>query len=341
MVWLPWQPHGDDEAGLKLGHLNPGQGRKPRRLTPWWVGAMRRVKAAGVVRRQPKNSAGGGGRRRKPILAKAYGRRSVVKASFRRNRHNGGWARHARYLAREQAQREGERGQGFDREREDLDMAATVRAWERTDGLVWSVIISPEDAERMNLRQHVRDLTAAMERDLGTELEWVAIDHNNTDDKHVHLLVRGVRDDGRELMLDRDYISRGIRELSRELAERELGQRTEQEYLQARQRTIEREQWTEIDRSLERQAGPDRVVSYENAEYFTDGARVRAEQEMERLAYLEKLGLARQINEHSWELADEHEPELRRRQREHDILKTRARERQQERDRGDDLEMER
>src|SRR3984957_16120994 len=187
MVWLPWKPHGDDDAGLKLGHLNPGQGRKQRRLTPWWVGAMRRAKAARVMRRQPKTSREGGGLQRKRVLAKVYGRRSVVKPSFRRNRHNGGGARQARYLRREQPQREGERGRGFDREREDLDMTATVRAWERTDGLMWSFIVSPEDAERMDLRQHAREFVAGMERDLGTELEWVAIDHRNTDNDHVHL----------------------------------------------------------------------------------------------------------------------------------------------------------
>ena len=28
MVWLPWKPHGDDEAGLKLGRLKPGQGAR-------------------------------------------------------------------------------------------------------------------------------------------------------------------------------------------------------------------------------------------------------------------------------------------------------------------------
>jgi type IV secretory pathway VirD2 relaxase len=341
MVWLPWKPHGDEDTGLQLGHLNPGQGRKQRQLTPWWVGAMRRAKAARVMRRQPKTTAGGGGLRRKPILAKVYGRRSVVKASFRRNRHNGGWARHARYLAREQAQREGERGQGFDREREDLDMATVVREWERNDQLVWSFIVSPEDAERIDLRRHVRDFVAGMERDLGTELEWAAIDHHNTGDEHVHLLIRGVRDNGRTLTLDREYIREGLRELSRELLERELGPRTEQEYLRARERGIEREQWTEIDRALERRAGRERVVSYEDYEPLTEGAKVRAEQEMERLAYLEKLGLARSINERTWELGEDHEPELRRRQREHDILKTRARERQQARDRGDDLEMER
>jgi hypothetical protein len=68
---------------------------------------MRRAKAARVLHRQSKTSREGGGLQRKRILAKAYGRRSVVKPSFRRNRHNGGWTRHARYLAREQAQREG------------------------------------------------------------------------------------------------------------------------------------------------------------------------------------------------------------------------------------------
>jgi type IV secretory pathway VirD2 relaxase len=203
------------------------------------------------------------------------------------------------------------------------------------------MIISPEDADRMDLRQHARDFVAGMERDLGTQLEWVAIDHHNTGDQHVHLLIRGVRDDGRELILDREYISRGIRELSRELAERELGPRTEQEYLQTRARGIDREYWTEIDRALERRTGPDRVVSYENFAPFTEGGKVRAEQEMERLAYLEKLGLARQIGERSWELAPEHEPELRRRQRENDILKTRARERQQKREREHEQEMER
>jgi type IV secretory pathway VirD2 relaxase len=340
MAWLPWKPHGDDEAGLKLGRLNPSQRGKQRRLVPWWVRAMRQAKAAGIMRRQSKTSREGGGLQRKRVLAKAYGRRSVVKPSFRRNRHNGAWVRHAQYLAREQAQREGERGQGFDREREDLDMTATVRAWEHTDGLMWSFIISPEDAERIDLRQHARNFVAGMERDLGTQLEWVAIDHHNTDNDHVHLLIRGIRDDGRDLILDRDYIHR-LSELSRELAERELGPRTEQEYLQTRARGIEREYWTEIDRALERRAGSERVVSYENFEPFTDGAKVRAEQEMARLAYLEKLGLARQIGERSWELAPEHEPELRRRQREHDILKTRARERQQERAREHEQEMER
>jgi len=269
----------------------------------------------------------------------------VVKASFRRNRGNGAWVRHARYLTRESAQREAERGRGFNAVFDSVDMAEVVREWERGgDQLVWSFIVSPEDAEQIDLRRHVREFAAEMERDLGTRLEWVAIDHHNTDDAHVHLLVRGVRDDGRVLTLDRDYVRRGLRELSQEIIEWELGPRTEREAVLARERAIEREQWTEIDRALKRRAGVNRVVSYENFQPHTEGARVRAEQEMERLRFLERIGLARQIDEHTWELSPEHEPELRRRQREHDIIKSRAREREQERQeryRGTEREVER
>jgi hypothetical protein len=336
MAWLPWQTPADDEAGLKLGALKPGRGRRPRRLVPWWERALRRGKAATVTRRQSRITAGGGGGVRRVSPAGVYGRRSVVKVSFQRNRRNGGWVRHARYLGREHAQHEHNRGLGFNAEAEGLDLVATVRPWERSDALWWKANLSPEDAARLDLVTHTRELMAGMERDLGTRLEWVAIDHHNTDNPHVHLLIRGVRKDGHVLQLDRDYVSRGIRELSQELIERELGPRTEREVLLAREQVIEREQWTEIDRALARRAGLDRVVSYEGFAPWTEGTRVRAEQELARLAYLEKLGLARRIEERSWELSPEHEPELRKRQLDHDIIKRRARERQRERDRERD-----
>ncbi len=319
----------NQEAGLRLPRLKPGQARGPRRLVPWWARMLKRVEASRRVRHQSKRGAGAAARSVSQAR-RLYGRRSVVKASFRRNQHNRGWTAHARYLAREGAQREHGRGLGFDAAREDLELVVTVNEWERDDGLMWSFIVSPEDADRIDLRQHVRELVAGMERDLGTRLEWVAIDHHNTDDAHVHLLVRGVREDGRMLEIEREYLTHGIRELSEKLIERELGPRLEREVLLARERVIEREQWTEIDRALKRRAGLDRVVSYEDFEARSEGARVRAEQEIERLQYLEKLGLARRIDERSWELSAEHEPELRRRQREHDIIKTRARERQRQ-----------
>jgi type IV secretory pathway VirD2 relaxase len=261
---------------------------------------------------------------------RAYARRSVVKASFSRNRKSGAWTAHARYLSRPGAQQELTKGLGFDATREGIDLQATVRDWEKGDKLMWRFIVSPEDADRLNLRDHVRGLVSQMESDLGTKLEWVAIDHHNTDDEHVHLLVRGVRDDGKALEIDREYLRSGIRIRSQEIATRELGPRLEPEMLRARERTIHREQWTEIDRALQRTADSNGVVSYERFHPNSDAARVRAEQEIDRLQFLSRLGVARRIDERSWQLEPDHERQLRDRQRSIDVIKSRAHERQRD-----------
>jgi type IV secretory pathway VirD2 relaxase len=265
----------------------------------------------------------------------------VVKASFSRNRHGGAWAAPARYLARPGAQQEFSKGLGFDAEREDVDLLATVRGWEKTDELMWRFIVSPEDADRLDLREHVRALTNQMEKDLGTKLDWTAIDHHNTDDAHVHLLVRGVRENGRPLEINRDYLRSGIRIRSQELATKELGPRLEPELLRARERAINREQWTEIDRALQRKAGDQRIVSYGQFQAVSEGARIRAEQEIDRLQFLSGLGLAQRVNEHSWQLAENHERELRERQRSQDVIKSRAQMRQRGLDDGLDRVRER
>jgi len=330
---------GREEVEIKL---RLGRPRPERPLVPWWVRAMRRVGAARTARHQGKgslNRRGAKGRARMP--ERLYGRRSVVKASFRRNLHKASWARHARYLARDRAQREDGKGLGFDATRADIDMVAVVRDWERSDELMWSFIISPEDGSRIDLHEHARGLVAGMARDLGTRLEWVAIDHHNTDDAHVHLLVRGVRDDGRTLKIDGDYLRRGIREQSQDLVERELGPRLEREVLQARERVIRREQWTEIDRAFQRKTDGAGVVSYEQFQPRGEAGRIRAEQEIERLQFLEGMGLARRVGEREWQLSPEHERELRGRQQAKDIIKSRARDRQREGNRTQGFERER
>jgi type IV secretory pathway VirD2 relaxase len=68
-----------------------------------------------------------------------------------------------------------------------------------------------------DLKAFTRDVAKQMETDLGTRLDWVAVDHWNTDSPHVHLLVRGVGDEGADLVISRDYISRGLRSRAEEL----------------------------------------------------------------------------------------------------------------------------
>ena len=201
---------------------------------------------------------------------------------------------------------------------------------------MWRFIVSPEDANRLNLRDHVRELVGHMERDLGTRLEWAAIDHHNTDDAHVHLLVRGVRADGRPLEIDREYLRSGVRTRSQEIVTKELGPRLEPEMLQARGRVIRREQWTEIDRALQRKADANRIVDYEQLQPRSEAARVRAQQEIDRLQFLSGQGLARRIDERSWQLAEDHERQLRDRQRSIDVVKSRTHGRQRDIDSGFD-----
>ena len=66
---------------------------------------------------------------------------------------------------------------------------------------------------------------ADVEHDLGTRLDWVATDHWNTDNPHVHVLIRGKAEDGQDLVISRAYISHGFRDRAAERVD--AGARTE------------------------------------------------------------------------------------------------------------------
>src|SRR3546814_10617527 len=75
--------------------------------------------------------------------------------------------------------------------------AADAKAFaERTqdDRHHFRFIVSPEDAPEMSdLKTFARELMGQMEKDLGTKLDWVGVDHWNTDNPHVHIILRGRR----------------------------------------------------------------------------------------------------------------------------------------------------
>jgi hypothetical protein len=168
--------------------------------------------------------------------------------------------------------------------------------------------VSPDDHERVNLPEHTRAVVAQMEHDLGTPLQWVAIQHRNTDHQHVHIFLRGLRQeydrDGKSLPLtmDPEYFSRGIRAISEKLLEQELGPRTEREYLEVQGHGIEGTRWTEIDRSIECKLNYG-IADYSHAPWITsERTKARINQEMERLAFLDGMGLAQSRGDNCWEL---------------------------------------
>src|SRR5262249_51825160 len=112
-------------------------------------------------------------------------------------------------------------------------------------------IVGPEDATEMtDLKAFTRDLVSQVESDLGTRLDWVAIDHWNTDNPHVHLLVRGVAQDGSDLVISRDYISHGLRSPPDPLVSADLGPKPEHEIRSALEREVEAERWTRLDAAI-------------------------------------------------------------------------------------------
>jgi type IV secretory pathway VirD2 relaxase len=54
--------------------------------------------------------------------------------------------------------------------------------------------------------------------DLGTKLDWVAVDHYNTSHLHTHIVVRGKDETGRDLIIAREYLTHGLRERASTIA---------------------------------------------------------------------------------------------------------------------------
>jgi type IV secretory pathway VirD2 relaxase len=173
-------------------------------------------------------------------------------------------------------------------------------------------IVSPEDAADLaDLKAFTRDLVAEMERDLGTKLDWIGVDHWNTDNPHVHLLMRGRTDDGSDLVISRDYISRGIRARGEQLITLELGPKNEPEVRSALERDVDAERWTRLDAAIRREAADDTgVVDLRPSGAMACDPQVRRLM-IGRLQRLERMGVARSAGPAQWVLEPDAEPTLR------------------------------
>ena len=130
---------------------------------------------------------------------------------------------HLRYVERDGVTRDGEKGQVYSADRDVADGPNFLDRG-REDRHQFRFIVSAEEGvELSDLRQTTRDLMTQMEADLGTKLDWIAVDHHNTGHPHTHILMRGVTDDGKMLNIAGDYIAHGIRERASEIVTLELG----------------------------------------------------------------------------------------------------------------------
>ncbi len=322
----------DDDLRVRPGRIRDGHrgGRKPKSFVGEVMRAAKKAghtgKGFGPRRGRGRPSTFGRGRRAALVLSsQPPGRRVVVMARIVRHRgkrfRSAPLTKHVAYLKREGITRDGEDARMFDARSDDADSKAFAERCEG-DRHHFRFSISPEDAAEMrDLRAFTRELMADAERDLDTKLDWVAVDHWNTDNPHVHVLIRGRADDGENLVISRDYISRGFRERAAERVTVELGPRSEQEILSGLEREVEAERWTSLDRALRELTDEGAGV----ADLRPGGTGEEPEPRrlmLGRVAKLERLGLAEQIAPGCWTLTPAIEETLRDLGIRGDIIKT-------------------
>lgn len=319
----------DDDFTPKLGHK---RGKDGKRVVKYGGRILAAARLAGTktgirARRFDGSRIGRGASMGRLLssrdrLAGFRGRRAVVKASLIRLQGKAGRVAraHMRYIQRDGVTREGLPGElyGPETDRADGDDFLKRTAGDRHQ---FRFIVSAEEgAEYPDLKPYVRRFMAQIEQDLGTKLDWVAVDHFNTERPHTHIVLRGVDDRGENLIIAREYISHGLRERASELVTLDLGPRTDQEIEARLRHDVDQERLTAIDRRLLKRMDSAREVSPTDNDPFQQSVAAG------RLRKLKAMDLAEDIGGGRYRLANRLEDTLRRVGERGDIIRVMQRE---------------
>ena len=271
----------------RLGRMGTGHAREPsinsqlaRRLAGFKGRAASKARKAGRATGQ-----GTGFDRLQRVVVKVHVSR------HRPGKVHGSVLRHVSYVGRESASLDGQHGVFYDSTREGLDARQIVTAWEQ-DRHHFRLIVSAENAGDLpDTNKYIRTVMARVERDLGTSLQWLAVNHYNTDNPHTHILCRGIKQDNTDLVIPRQYVSYGIRRRAEEVATEILGPRSAEDIRREQDSQIEAERFTALDRMIERhlEAGkidlhPDKRIGFG----ADDRTRI-----LGRLQFLQTMDLAK------------------------------------------------
>ncbi len=247
-------------------------------------------------------------------------RRVIVKTRYTSFKRGGlGAAKaHLRYIQRDGVTPEGEKGQLYGKDADQIDGKQFLERSE-DDPHQFRIIVAAEDgAEFHDLKPFIRDLMSQAETDLATKLDWVAVDHFNTGHPHTHIIVRGKDDLGKDLVIARGYLSQGSRERARDLATLELGPETEDSLQKKLAQEVQAERFTRLDRS---------ILKYTDQNILAITSKTSRDKRshahrMGRLQKLKSMGLADELKPGVWKIAERTETVLRQLGERGDIIKT-------------------
>ena len=269
----------------------------------------RALRLKGHVKPSDLTRGMGTGSRAAAGLIAPGGRRVIVKARY--TRIVGGdlsaAKAHLKYIVRDGVTREGTQGQAYDAEGDRADATGFLER-SANDPHQFRFVVSADDGGRLSdLKPFVRHLLSQMEHDLDTKLDWIAVDHFNTGHPHTHIVIRGRDDQGRDLVMARDYIAFGIRARAQSLITLELGPESQLERLQKLFNEVGQERLTRIDRGLIARAHDNILVVTSSDEQDANQRPIR----IGRLKTLERLSLAKERQPGVWELDPQTETKLR------------------------------
>ena len=303
--------NGENDFNVKLGRI----------FSPNGTGKF--VSFAGRVRRAAQNSSRSSGGRVKRASTSAeqlFSRRAIVKVNLVKMGGQGYAAQklHLDYIQRDSAAREGDKGTLFSRD-EVFAEADDFQERGKDDRHQFRIIVSPEDGKELgDLRSYTRGLMSQMERDLETRLDWVAANHYDTANPHTHIVIRGVRDDGKTLTIPREYISHGMRDAAEHLATLELGPLTQIDVAKKLALEVHKERFTKLDKDL-LDKSVNQIVDV--SAKLSEGMNWQQRFEKGRVKTLAKLGLAEKVGFGTWRLDDNLERTLKRLGDRGDIIK--------------------
>lgn len=233
----------------------------------------------------------------------ALARRCVIKARFVPMNAYGRRAAdlHLSYVERDGVEEDGTAGRVYGAA-EVSDVRAALSAPMDGEKRQFRFIVSPEDGAEVELAAFTRRLMAQVQADLGRVLVWGAVNHWNTDNPHVHVIVRGIDEDGHDVTIDGRYLAEGMRSRAQTILTNELGLRTEVDVQNQLGREVNQERFTSLDRALQACEEPGGVLVETR---LPRQSRVSAARLAARLGRLERLGLATRTSPVAWRLAPE------------------------------------
>lgn len=162
---------------------------------------------------------------------------------------------HLNYLLRDGAAGPGKEAELFGPDPNSRPDADAFHERCKDDKHQFRLILSPENGHLLDLEAYATEVMAKVATDLKTELDWVAVVHTNTDNPHVHIVLRGKHGPklDKDLWIKPNYLSHGIRNRAQEIATRALGERSPEQIRETKRREVEKLRFTSLDAQLLRE----------------------------------------------------------------------------------------